>query len=133
VKYLLVNSNIPGTPQLETRVWNMTPLCRRGGRCDVVVESSHGAKWKARALFSSGGYRWGRTVPGAFTCGSGSTVDYTVSGVVAYTIHVTGLALRGNVWVASRFEGFLSSKGTKGCGISGLALERQAIRGHLRS
>lgn len=130
VKYTLLTSNVGDTNDTEKNNWRIEARCKQGGACPVRVQSLTN-KWTASAVFRKGRYQWARSLHAAYTCGSGSTVDYNIAANYTYEITSRRQALIGDEWTVTRFDGTFSANGTKGCGLSGPPKERFAITGSL--
>ena len=66
-----------------------------------------------------------------FTCGSGGNIDYYITAILEYDFHPTRMRLLGDKWIVTAFEGRSKERGTRGCGLSGVAESSYAIRGRL--
>ena len=130
LKFTLLTTTVGGSNDIDKYTWRIEARCKEGGACPVRVQSLTN-KWTASAVFRKGGYQWARSVNAAYTCGSGSTVDYNIDANYTYEITSRRQALIGEEWTVTRFDGTFSANGTKGCGLSGPPKERYAITGSL--
>ena len=131
LKYLLIQSDIPDSAQVEQHRWKFMPSCREGGSCNARVESLTN-DWKATASWRGGLYRWARSVKKAYTCGSGGSVDYNIDATYEYSIRGQKVRWDGENWVISSFRGTVLAKGLKGCGLSGPPQQKWAILGRVQ-
>lgn len=130
VKYTLISSDIPGSPRIQRSRWQIDARCKSGGSCTARVHSNK--KWNATAAWRGGLYRWARTIAKAYTCGSGGNIDYTIDATYEYSIRGTRVKWDGTDWVIASFRGTFTSKGVRGCGLSGPPEEKYSILGKLK-
>jgi hypothetical protein len=130
VKYTLISSDVPEPERVQQHRWRFEARCRVGGECNARLESTSG-DWRATAIWRRGLYRWARSINKAYTCGSGGEIDYYIDGTYEYSIRGRKVRWTGDDWAISRFEGTLTSKGRRGCGLSGPPQQKYAITGKI--
>ena len=130
VKYTLISSDIPGSTRVEQHRWRIDARCKTGGSCTARIESRNN-DWKASAAWRGGLYRWARTIHKVYTCGSGGTVDYRINATYEYSIRGTRAKWDGSEWVIASFRGTFTSKGLRGCGLSGPPEEKYSLQGKI--
>jgi hypothetical protein len=130
VKYTLISSDIPESNRVEQNRWRIHARCKEGGSCNARVESLTN-NWKATAIWRRGNYRWARTIKKSYTCGSPGNVDYYIDATYEYSINGERVRWNGTNWVIASFSGTFTSKGLRGCGLSGPPEEKYAIQGKL--
>jgi hypothetical protein len=126
LRFTLISSNLPDSPERDTATWRFKPTCKTGGGCMLTVRSVSGW-YDARAAFVKGRYRFARRVPKDFYCQSNGEILYYMTGVREYTLKVVAMKLLKGEWIATRLEGVNEEHGTRGCGFTGTLAQRYAV------
>ncbi|MEX0756084.1 MAG: hypothetical protein WD556_13390 [Actinomycetota bacterium] len=129
MKFILIHSNLSDSLATDVAKWRIAPRCKSGGGCDAKVTSISG-NYTVKMPFINNRYRFSRRVAKDYTCGSGSEVDYYISGVREVTLEIVKMKLIDDEWTATKIEGTSDEHGTRTCGFSNPE-ERFAIRGSL--
>jgi hypothetical protein len=125
--YIQLTSNVSFLPEHDSATWRISSRCKTGGGCDLKIHSKSG-HYDVKAAFVKGKYRFSRAIPKSYTCGSGGNVDYYITEVRSDSFRVKRMKLIKDEWVATQLQGLEDEDGTRGCGLTGSAHTRYAIR-----